>query len=154
MFCSLREKIVPFFFNLPEPTTAAGTVVVDDDVNDPASPSPPSVLANLVTSGPKSVPARLPLANVSSMSCGIGSGITAILFIVGAGPLELESSPLDAAAIGGSEDMNGKEPPAGLALDKAEPDDPDDDGEASSPARFRYVDLLLFSSSLADSLTG
>lgn len=159
MFWSLREKIVPFFLSRPDPTAGAVTVVVDEA--DPSS----SVLPNRVTSGPKSVPARLPLANVSSTSWGIGSGRTAMLFIVGAGcPFELDCNPLEAAAIGGSDDMNDEEPPAGLLpaalteveLEEAPPDDDDDDDddEPSSLARLRYVDLLPVSSSLDGSFTG
>lgn len=87
-----------------------------------------------------------------------------MLFIVAAGcPFELDCNPLEAAAIGGRDDMNDEEPPAGLLpavlaeveLEEAPPDDDDDaDDEPSSLARLRYVDLLPVSSSLEGSLTG
>lgn len=57
-----------------------------------------------------------------------------------------DSKPLEAAAIGGSDDMNG-----GMGLPFELPFDASS-GEASSPARLRYVDLLLLSSSLDDTL--
>uniref|UniRef100_A0A8D7ZXS0 (northern house mosquito) hypothetical protein n=1 Tax=Culex pipiens TaxID=7175 RepID=A0A8D7ZXS0_CULPI len=152
MFCSFRVKIVPFFLSLPAPVVVAAVTSTLDAVLPTGSPS---FRVYRTTSGPKSVPAKLPPAKVSSTSCP-ESGIK--LLMVGWGAtgadceLELddedddERRPLEAAATGGRDDMKrlaggGLPPPLGLG------------SWVGSPARLRYVDLLLFSSSL-DSLLG
>lgn len=152
MFCSFRVKIVPFFLSLPAPVVVAAVTSTLDAVLPIGSAS---FRVYRTTSGPKSVPAKLPPAKVSSTSCP-ESGIKLLMVgwgATGAGcELELEDDeddderrPLEAAATGGRDDMKrppgGGLPPLGLG------------SWVGSPARLRYVDLLLFSSSL-DSLLG